>query len=306
MSHLYMKRLMLRASLGLAVTLGAGAAGGESVEPALEYAPYVLAHSEGLPNGLTGRLKANGRSTRGNYSVVVRESQTSQAADAHTHSQLVEAWYVVDGGMTFLSRGSVIDAPAGTFVLVPPAVEHGFKTIPGNRVRLVQIYSPPGFENLFSERLKLPSYDPGKEVSQQSPQWKADQREIARKYGAGPADQVSSGAPVVRGPIRGSGRRMLATADDTMGRYTLEEVALAPRTAAEAPAVGPGEDQSWYLLSGELHLHLKSADGWDKKVLKIGDFVFVPRGTAFKVANPAGQSARYLWWHSIPRDTKSH
>ena len=95
-----MKGLLLR-TVGLVVALEGSVSSGEPAASSLDYVPYVLTVSEGLPNGLTGRLKANGRSTRGNYSVVVRESQTSQAADAHTHSHLVEAWYVVEGTMTF-------------------------------------------------------------------------------------------------------------------------------------------------------------------------------------------------------------
>jgi len=265
-----------------------------------EYEPYVLGGPEGLPNGLNGRLKANGRSTRGNYSVVVRESETSQAADLHTHSQLVEAWYVVEGSMTFQSSRKVIEAPAGTFVLVPPGVEHGFRIAAGRSVRLVQIFSPPGFENLFSERLKLPSYDPGKEIGQQSAQWKADQKDIARKYGAGPVEQASSGLPVVRVPEVGSARA-LASEDDTAGRYTLHERTLESGTVPNAAGRAAETDQAWYLLSGELHFDLKKADGWQHKKLTAGDFAFAPRGTAFNLSNPGNQPSRFLHWQSKPR-----
>src|SRR6187399_2978449 len=136
MSHLYMKGPKLRMCSTLLCGLASLSSAAEPGVTPPEYEPYVLGGPEGLPNGLNGRLKANGRSTRGNYSVVVRESETSQAADLHTHSQLVEAWYVVEGSMTFQSSRKVIEAPAGTFVLVPPGVEHGFRIAAGRSVRL--------------------------------------------------------------------------------------------------------------------------------------------------------------------------
>jgi len=65
---------------------------------------------------------------------------------------------------------------------------------------------------------------------------------------------------------------------------------------------------SWpgYLLSGELHLDFKSADGWHTEVLKPGDIAFVPLGMASRVSNPTGHDARYLPWLSLPRDPKSN
>ena len=296
MSHLYMKALMAQAAIGLMTLLANPAVSAEPAKPSPAYEPYVLAQGDGLPNGLNGRLKANGRSTQGNYSVVVRESRTSQAADAHNHSQLVEAWYVVEGAMTFRSRDTVIDAAAGTFVLVPPGVEHGFNIAAGGTVRLVQIFSPPGFENLFSERLKLPSYDPAKEIGQQSAQWKADQKDIARKYGAGPADQPSGGLPRVVKPVTVSARRMLATAGDTAGRYTLEELTLAKGDASKNSA--SENDQAWYLLSGELR--------FDSMTLRPGDFAFAPRRSKVRIANSGAQDARFLHWSSQPRNLETN
>jgi quercetin dioxygenase-like cupin family protein len=295
MSHLYMKGLIPAAGIALIATLSARAASAEPGVVSPEYQTYVLAHGDGLPNGLTGRLKANGRSTRGNYSVVVRESQASQAADTHTHSQLVEAWFVVEGAMTFRSGDTTIDASAGTFVLVPPGVEHGFNVAAGRKVRLVQIFSPPGFENLFSERLKLPSYDPGKEIGQQSAQWKADQKDIARKYGAGPVDRPVAGILRVAMPDATADRRALAGEADTAGRYTLEELTLAKGGVSTTAA--PANDHAWYVLSGELEL--------DSLILKPGDFAFIPRGKTVRVATAGAQAARFLRWSSQPRSPQA-
>lgn len=302
MSHLYMKgRKAWIPALLFAASMG-WEAGAEDAASSPGYESYVLAPAEGLPNGRNGRLKANGRSTRGNYSVVVRESQTSQSADPHNHSHLVEAWYVVEGQMTFQSLGMSIEAPAGTFVLVPPTVEHGFKVDAGKTLKVVQVLSPPDFEKLFSERLELPSYDPSKEISRQSARWRADQKDIARRYGGGPAEQVSKDLPRVIKPLAGNKRRELASMDSTAGRYTLAEETLAPGSVPVPMDVSPETDDAWYVLSGELHYSVRTTAGLQKRVLRPGDFAFLPRGTPFNLSNPARQEARFLHWESTPRD----
>ena len=46
--------------------------------------------------------------------------------------------------MTFLSGRGGVAAPPGTFVLVPPGVEHGFRNDGDVPVRMFNIHAPPG------------------------------------------------------------------------------------------------------------------------------------------------------------------
>ena len=42
--------------------------------------------------------------------------------------------------------GEDVRAPAGTFVLVPPGVEHGFRNDGAEAVRILNIHVPAGFD----------------------------------------------------------------------------------------------------------------------------------------------------------------
>jgi mannose-6-phosphate isomerase-like protein (cupin superfamily) len=48
--------------------------------------------------------------------------------------------------MTFLFGGEEATAPPGTFVLVPPGVEHGFRNDGDVPVRMLNIHAPAGFD----------------------------------------------------------------------------------------------------------------------------------------------------------------
>jgi mannose-6-phosphate isomerase-like protein (cupin superfamily) len=54
--------------------------------------------------------------------------------------------------MTFLFGGREVAAPPGTFVLVPPGVEHGFRNGRDIPVRMLNIHAPAGFDR----RIGLP------------------------------------------------------------------------------------------------------------------------------------------------------
>jgi mannose-6-phosphate isomerase-like protein (cupin superfamily) len=54
--------------------------------------------------------------------------------------------------MTFLLGDDAVQAPAGTFVLVPPGVEHTFENRTDRPVRMLNIHAPAGFDKrLMSE-----------------------------------------------------------------------------------------------------------------------------------------------------------
>jgi mannose-6-phosphate isomerase-like protein (cupin superfamily) len=283
---------VLAAGLLFAAQVGA-ADSGES----LEYQPYVLSEGEGIPNGRIARLKATGTSTRGQYSVLVRGPYPTAGPEAHTHSHMFEAWYILGGALKFMSRDRVWDAPAGSFVFVPPAVQHRFWTEPGVQVKVVQIFAPPGFEKYFDERAALPSYDAKKTLAEQSDEWKRAGEQLARKYGAGPADHVSTDPPVIMTPARSAASRSLVTFEMTGGRYSLDETTRAP-TAQKATATSRF-DEAWLVISGELLFEIKDSSGqWQQTSIKPGAHVFVPGGAEFGLSKLGGQPVRLLHWKS--------
>ena len=54
--------------------------------------------------------------------------------------------YILDGEMTFTFGATSVPAPPGTFVLVPPGVEHGFRNDGAQPVRMLNIHAPAGFD----------------------------------------------------------------------------------------------------------------------------------------------------------------
>jgi mannose-6-phosphate isomerase-like protein (cupin superfamily) len=66
--------------------------------------------------------------------------------EAHVHTDEDDAFFVLDGEMTFLLGDEELAAPAETFVLVPPGVLHTFANRTDQPVRMLNIHAPAGFD----------------------------------------------------------------------------------------------------------------------------------------------------------------
>jgi mannose-6-phosphate isomerase-like protein (cupin superfamily) len=65
---------------------------------------------------------------------------------AHVHEAEDDAFYILDGELTFTVEGEDVVAGPGTFVLVPPGVEHTFANRGEAVVRMVNVHAPAGFD----------------------------------------------------------------------------------------------------------------------------------------------------------------
>src|SRR4051812_37303893 len=73
--------------------------------------------------------------------------------ETHVHHDEDDAFYVLDGELTFLlAGGETLVAGPGTFVLIPPGVEHGLRNDGEVAVRMANIHAPGGFDR----RIGLP------------------------------------------------------------------------------------------------------------------------------------------------------
>src|SRR5689334_12778962 len=59
--------------------------------------------------------------------------------EAHVHPDEDDAFYILEGEMTFVFDGHTVAAPPGTFVLVPPGVRHGFRNDHSVPVRMLNL-----------------------------------------------------------------------------------------------------------------------------------------------------------------------
>jgi quercetin dioxygenase-like cupin family protein len=66
--------------------------------------------------------------------------------EAHVHDDEDDSFYILEGELTFLLGEEELKAREGTFVLVPPGVEHGFRNEGETAVRIVNVHAPAGFD----------------------------------------------------------------------------------------------------------------------------------------------------------------
>jgi len=74
------------------------------------------------------------------------EIAPGRVLDAHVHPDEDDAFYILSGEMTFVLGADEVAAGPGTFVLVPPGVEHGFRNDQAEPVRMLNIHAPAGFD----------------------------------------------------------------------------------------------------------------------------------------------------------------
>ena len=65
---------------------------------------------------------------------------------AHSHSENVELFYVIAGVASILAGDQWLDAPSGSFVRIPANVMHDFENRTDQRVGLLNVFLPGGFE----------------------------------------------------------------------------------------------------------------------------------------------------------------
>ena len=70
----------------------------------------------------------------------------ARGPEAHVHETEDDAFYVLEGELTFELEDGDVAAPAGTFVLVPPGTLHTFSNRTAEPVRLLNIHAPAGFD----------------------------------------------------------------------------------------------------------------------------------------------------------------
>ena len=113
-------------------------------------APIVLAPGEGetASVGSIGfTIKATGEDTNGMYSLV--EANGPTFATPHVHHDREEAFYVIEGVVTFLAGEDTVTVGAGSYLLVPRETMHGFRSDGDSKILIT--HSPGGFEHFFRE-----------------------------------------------------------------------------------------------------------------------------------------------------------
>ena len=93
----------------------------------------------------------------------------------HRHFQMDEAFYVLDGGGTFILDDVPHAIEKGRSIFIPKNTWHGFEN-PNRELLLLWIVTPPGLDAYFREVATRPGVPPTTRTKEQL-------NEIARRYG---------------------------------------------------------------------------------------------------------------------------
>lgn len=114
-----------------------------------ERGALVLRPGEGRAYGMGGIsavFKADEAETAQRYSVSEWWLEPDTAGPgAHSHPE-DDAFYVLEGTMSFLVDGEWVDCPRGSFVLAPGGAVHDFQNRGSVRAGVLNISAPGGFE----------------------------------------------------------------------------------------------------------------------------------------------------------------
>jgi quercetin dioxygenase-like cupin family protein len=116
--------------------------------------PYALARDEGKSVWFLGTLvtfKATGEETHNGFGLIEQVLPPGFAPPLHVHHNEDEAFYLLEGEITFHSGEQTLKGTPGTFVFFPREIPHWFLVEGDKPARLLQFNTPVGLEHFFAE-----------------------------------------------------------------------------------------------------------------------------------------------------------
>ncbi len=98
--------------------------------------------------GLLETLLAEGKDTDGRFSL--GEGLAPKGADPPPHTHENEAFYLLEGEITFRVGGQTIEGKPGDYMWLPRGIEHSFE-VKTSQARALVIYTPAGLEEAFKQ-----------------------------------------------------------------------------------------------------------------------------------------------------------
>jgi quercetin dioxygenase-like cupin family protein len=93
-------------------------------------------------------LKVTGEQSGGNYSLAEVHATPEGLVPLHVHHREDEAFYVLDGDVTFYVGDETFEGHAGSFVFGPKDVPHRY-VVNSPTARMLMVFSPAGFEGFI-------------------------------------------------------------------------------------------------------------------------------------------------------------
>ena len=114
---------------------------------------YSLADKEGKAFWFVGALlqrKAGAAETDGQFALLDQTMPAGYAVPRHIHLNEDEAWYLLEGSMTFYCGEHVIEAAKYGWVFAPRGIPHTFK-VGSNGARALTFTFPSSFAEFVAE-----------------------------------------------------------------------------------------------------------------------------------------------------------
>jgi quercetin dioxygenase-like cupin family protein len=101
--------------------------------------------------GTLTSVKATGESTNGAFGLIEQLIPAGFASPYHVHHAEDEAFYVLEGELTFISEGRKSKAGPSAYIFGPREIPHGFRVEGNAPARVLVLTVPAGFERFVVE-----------------------------------------------------------------------------------------------------------------------------------------------------------
>ncbi len=105
------------------------------------------------------RYLATGKTTDGEYFLVEAIVPPGGGPPSHIQTREEEAFYILEGQLTFYGDGGEIAAGPGTYLNIPKGAKHRFRNNTERTARMLFFFAPAGIEGLFDEFSRLDEPD---------------------------------------------------------------------------------------------------------------------------------------------------
>ncbi len=133
------------------------------------------------------RFLATGAETDGKYALWEALVPPGGGPPPHVHSREEEAFYVLEGEITFQIGSERRVAGAGTFANLPPGVRHSFRNESSRPAKMLISVAPAGLEGMF--------FEVGRPLAVGEAPWPPSQDEIERLLAAAPRYGITIDLP---------------------------------------------------------------------------------------------------------------
>ena len=197
------------------------------------------------------------------------------------HHAFDEAFYILDGELTFQLGEELVAAGPGELVFAPRGAAHTLTNLSEAPARYLLLCTPAGFERHFARvEAELAGVDP--------PAWAlGDVPEVVRvgpRIGERDDLTIAPAKELKRGRIN-----VLLRGDQSGERVAVMDNVVAAGTGGP-PLHHHDFDETFYIVEGELTFQL----GEELLPRRAGELAFARRGAHHAFANPSGADARML------------